>query len=886
LLELPEDLLAHLQQRGTLVVPTLQRAAAARLAYSAAQLAAGRRVWSSPDILPWRAWLERELDAARARGTSVPRRLSGAQEWLLWRRALSEAAADSGLLRPDSLVDDVRTAARLLADYGVRLRSAESAESALLMRAMASFRQRCRELDAISPTEWAECAPLLPAPGATLLAGFDELGPARRRWLEDAGIRLWEAPAAVAPKPEVVSCEDAAAEALAAAQWCAERLQRDGRARLLLIVPQLPARRALWERALAQRLEGASMLAPRAAEEPPFVIEGGQPLTVLGLAATALRLIALATQSAEFEQLSAVLRSPYVGLDRTARLRLDVWLREQNTPSAEPATLYALLDAAATELGAEAARTLKGLAETLQAVGREVGGLASGATWARAFAQLLPRCGWPGPELHSGEQQTRMRFDELLGEFATLDAGPLSQRQAYELLHALALRSFFEPASNDVAVTVTASLDDPIVRYDGIWVAGLTAAVLPAAARTDALLPLSLQRQARMPGTDPSAEPRRALRLLRHWQMASAQCVLSWPRSAEDLPCQMSPLLQEAADAGPGEAASRRDLGAGPELPLEAWLTARAPVLERWSDRAGPSWPPGRALRGGTRLLELQANCPFRAFAELRLGVRPLPTPAPGIDARLRGQLVHQALELFWGALQDSRTLHSYGEAELQALASQCAAQALLEALGARRERLDPVLLERERQRTEALLLRVSEWDRTRPPFSTQALEATQQWALGGTQLRVRLDRVDRLEDGRLVVIDYKSGQHAPFDAHAERLTQPQLPAYALSVGDEVAAVVALYVGREAVSVSGLADRAERVSRIRGVAGGDEGWARLRAQWRSRLQQLIAEALAGHAAVAPQPNACATCHLPMLCRIDAPQATPEPAELAEAALES
>ena len=46
-----------------------------------------------------------------------------------------------------------------------------------------------------------------------------------------------------------------------------------------------------------------------------------------------------------------------------------------------------------------------------------------------------------------------------------------------------------------------------------------------------------------------------------------------------------------------------------------------------------------------------------------------------------------------------------------QALARQCAAQALLQALGARRERLDPVLLERERQRTEALLLRVIEWE-------------------------------------------------------------------------------------------------------------------------------------------------------------------------------
>ena len=177
--------------------------------------------------------------------------------------------------------------------------------------------------------------------------------------------------------------------------------------------------------------------------------------------------------------------------------------------------LYALFDAAATALGAEAARTLKALAETLQAVRREVGRVATSAAWARAFAQLLQRCGWPGPGLHSGEQQIRMRFDELLGEFAALECRARcrsgrrlscctsSQRAASSSPRATTWRSPSPRASHD-----------PIVRYDGIWVAGLTAAVLPAAARTDALLPVALQRQARMPGADPSAEPRRALRLL------------------------------------------------------------------------------------------------------------------------------------------------------------------------------------------------------------------------------------------------------------------------------------------------------------------------------------------------------------------------------------
>ena len=406
--------------------------------------------------------------------------------------------------------------------------------------------------------------------------------------------------------------------------------------------------------------------------ESGFALEGGQALNTYPLAATALNLIALGAGVGQFEQLSAVLRSPYLAaLQRDPCLRLDLWLREHNVAEVDARVLRRLLPGVSAALGEIAGEALQSLVTALE--DSEASGAASPAQWGRVFAALLQRCGWPGQNLASDEQQVRMRFDELLGDFAAI-AAPVDRLQAGEasgLLQQMALRVAFEPASDDVPVTVTASLDDPIVRYDGLWVAGLSAEVWPPAAQPDPLLPLMLQRDAGMDESSAGGQLRLAMQRMRLWQLRAAHCVWSWSRSEAELPRDRSPLLGEPAATVPDGVA-----GVQP-FELQAWIVGQAPPLQAWRDDCGPAWPRGQALRGGIRLLELQSLCPFRSFAELRLQARPLPEPLPGIDPRVRGQMLHLALEHFWRATRDSATLHQRGHDATLALTQHCVQSAI-----------------------------------------------------------------------------------------------------------------------------------------------------------------------------------------------------------------
>jgi ATP-dependent helicase/DNAse subunit B len=238
-------------------------------------------------------------------------------------------------------------------------------------------------------------------------------------------------------------------------------------------------------------------------------------------------------------------------------------------------------------------------------------------------------------------------------------------------------------------------------------------------------------------------------------------------------------------------------------------------------------------------------------------------------------------------------TRHGRSREATQALVRRCVWSASEQAAARLPGNIDTPLLRREAARAERLIGQLIDWELTRERFDTQSLETQQQLAIAGTSLSLRLDRVDRLADGRLLVIDYKSGAAHKFDAYEDRPPQPQLPAYAMAAGDQVAAVMAVYLGRDSVKLRGLADRPGRVPGrgIEVLPGGEAGWPALLQQWRERLERLVREFLDGRAAVQPQPGACEYCHLQMLCRVDAQllaaaaAAAADDAPAAQAALE-
>jgi probable DNA repair protein len=403
-----------------------------------------------------------------------------------------------------------------------------------------------------------------------------------------------------------------------------------------------------------------------------------------------------------------------------------------------------------------------------------------------------------------------------------------------------------------------------VVQYDAVWVGGLNAESFPRSVAPDPFVPLAAQIAAGWPAASAAGRLEEARALVAAWRAAGAELVLSAPARDGDIELLPSPLLEEWWSVAEPAAEERGSV----------WLPARLHRARRtveWRDDAGVVWIPGVPLPSGTRSLELQNKCPFRAYAELRLGSVELDVPEPGIAPDARGQLLHAVLQKLWDRLGDSRALTSLSPEALDELLSTCIDGAVSELVAHGEEPLAGPALARERRRTAKLVRKLLELERSRAPFRVQRTEYGSRLRLGDQELKLRIDRLDALESGGIAILDYKSGRRVSADWYGERPSHPQLLAYLAAVGEGVVAMATINVTAREVRFDGISATEKLLPRVAGVKGpegrSEDAWHLRVREWRAVAERLARDFAAGRAAVDPLPRACDYCHVASVCRV-------------------
>lgn len=749
-------------------------------------LAAAEPVWLTPNVASFRDWAE----TLHARSVPAPSDalLTRSQSLALWRRVIDDSDAGRALIGSRAAAHWAAEARGLLCGWNVDTAALPPAPGDEDFRAFLSWHGAYRSH--LRDGGWLDDAELdrriaggSPAPAGPIVLcdGFEPTLVQRSlfdRW-RDAGHAVLTAPLDRSPAATCrIELPDEAAEIGCAARWAAARATAEPHARIALVVPELERRQAAVRRRLDDAFAGA-----RATPAVYFQSAG--------------RLVDLNAVDAALDALEMLL--PERSFEPFCR-----WLRKLVVCSGDPklCSEAALLEARLrgdlrSQLGFVDAYHGTGLAGLIQ---REAPGVAAivdpavaaAADWHRhrtptlwgiAWQQSLRQLGWTSPA--APDPAIAQSWERALTELEQLTpvTGPVSAARAFEELKATLGRRAPAASLPLSGIHVLDDVDSIGPGYAAAWVTGLGADRWPQGAELNPLLPRRVQTAHRMPGSSPELALERSLERLRRAASRVDTLVLSSPQTRHESRAEPSALVQRFVTAAPEGLGVER---VGP-------AAAGAGRAVQWIDDPAPPLT-GTALRGGARTLDLQAACPLRAFCESRLGARPLERAEQGLSRRLRGIATHRALERLLAA-------HPSRDA-LQRLVDTGAGQALRDAaehglkpyFGPVRRTLGR-LLDLERERLIERLDRLLRAELARLPFELDAAERRQVLVIGGLELRLRIDRVDRLADGSLAVLDYKTGSRTGMpDWFGSRLRDTQLPVYALERGNRVAAlaVVAL----------------------------------------------------------------------------------------------
>ncbi len=874
---------AVLRQGGWVVTASDRAARALADDFHRARQAEGLRAWPAPTILDWKSFVR---DAWEQRSADARLLLNPTQEQALW---VGIAGADRSLA---TLLEGPRhrlaalamEAHELLCWYAPRLlnnaaRNAWQQDAAAFSRWLAAFDENCRAQSLLSSSRLPhELVPLLATETAArpplLVAGFDRILPVQREVFDTWG--AWDEAAPGEPASEVHfhAADDAQAELAACAIWCGRQLAAKPRARLLVVAQAASARRGEIERSFLAHTGPAQ----------DFEFSLGVGLGQVTPARAAHLLLRWLDGSLQEQELDWLISTAWAAANPQESATLAAYMRALRQRGLERThwTLEAFLGqrCAAEFLAAN-------WMERLRAVQRRLSDLTRRPQSPPVWAELVPRL---LDELHfadarpltSAEFQALRSWQRAVESCGSLgfDGRRMSWRDFLSQLSRTLEETLFAPESQDAPIQIAGPAESAGLRADAVWFLGAEEDGWPAGGTTHPLLPVEIQRQAGMPHATPQLDWEMARRVTQRL-LASAPAVhFSYAKQNKNAEARPSRLIAQLA----GEA-----MDLTPELTAP---TAQAPLTVPFEDRSRIPFPHGK-VAGGASVLTAQSQCPFKAFATARLHAKSWQPAQAGLTASQRGSLLHEVLHAIWAGAPDG--IRSSAELlnlnDRQAFVASHAGRVFQQQLPAHlRERMPRRYLELEELRLARLVTEWLDYEAARIEFTVADTEVERSAQIAGLSVDLRLDRVDRLNDGTLLVIDYKTGNILPSAWEPPRPDDVQLPLYAgfaLDADDVLGGLVFAKMRPGEMKFAGRVGDATATlfSGLKGTNPLTKNpfTAEQLLDWQDCIEQLARDFLDGEASVNPRayPQTCERCGLETLCRIQEGQAHLEDEDASE-----
>ncbi len=496
--------------------------------------------------------------------------------------------------------------------------------------------------------------------------------------------------------------------------------------------------------------------------------------------------------------------------------------------------------------------------------------------WVNLLLEILNLFGWPGDAVSQPQKQAIKQFHDCLEKLSALT--PLLAEVDYSKLVSRLKNlchhsSHQQPFDGNCPISVYSLTEASGLHFDHVWILNFNDQVWPNPISPSPFLPYALQKDAGMPGSHTDVQ-------------------FSDARDTFDvITGSVSSTLHTSHHCSDGDQEFRASsfskshtVADGHTLTVPDSLISYNKSLDHQvtlnivsDDPAVPLETTAESL-GGHGILSDQSNCPFYAFILHRLHASPLEPFANGLSRAARGTAIHEALEFLFGKVADQKALAKLSEVERSNLCEQSAEHAANSLTKFHRALMTPRFAQMEANRVQQLLQRFIDLELTREPFEILGAEQRLTWIYRDMTFNLKVDRIDRLHEGGLAVIDYKTGKSAatPSSWLQDRPQDLQLPFYLTVMNQQsdetIKAVAIAHVNPERTDYSGVMSANEYHPSLISVETkqpGEMDWQQLSKHFEQKVYEIADEFHQGIATIMPSDYAeqCGNYQIRGLCRI-------------------
>jgi RecB family exonuclease len=239
-------------------------------------------------------------------------------------------------------------------------------------------------------------------------------------------------------------------------------------------------------------------------------------------------------------------------------------------------------------------------------------------------------------------------------------------------------------------------------------------------------------------------------------------------------------------------------------------------------------------------------SCSFKGFSE-RFQIDDFDLPHVGLNRLEQGNLIHAILETFFNEITSNISLLNLSENELDKLIKKHIEYAL-EELPRDNFKFN------EKIRLVTIIHNYLELEKQRSGFEILETESTSEVNINGLKFSTRIDRMDQLEDGSKLIIDYKTGNGIKISQMiGDPIEQAQLPIYAISNSVDNVAFATINANN---------------CQFNSINKNKSEWVKQINEWTLSLNTSSLNFQNGIADVLPTKNACDFCEYDLLCRVD------------------